>query len=180
MIYLKNNVYTIFSGCKMVNYCSDYLAEELIERWDEYTSPARFAGSDDMMDLIFVSKRNGDRVRLVQRSRTSRDPFACVFRGRIKENRQGSQISGVFTKAIVDYAVVAAVWALLFYIRSYIIERGDSLSTINVLLGCALVIGVALLYNTRRARLRYSEFISRIVGKENTLFLPKSNEEKGN
>lgn len=164
----------------MVNYSSDYSVEELIERWDEYTSPARFAGSDDMMDLIFVSKRNGDNVRLVRRSRSSRDPFACVFRGRIKAKRQGSQISGIFTKAIFDYAVVAAVWALLFYIRSFIIERGDALKTINVLLVCALVIGVALLYNTRRARLRYSEFISRIVGKENTLFLPKANDDKEN
>ena len=44
----------------MVKFTSEYSQNTLIEKWDEYTSPARFAGSDDTMDLIFVSKRKGN------------------------------------------------------------------------------------------------------------------------
>ncbi|MBR0231523.1 MAG: hypothetical protein IJQ53_04790 [Clostridia bacterium] len=52
----------------MVELESDYSKEELISRRDEYTSSARFAGSDETLDLIFVSKRNGDRIKLIRKS----------------------------------------------------------------------------------------------------------------
>ena len=64
----------------MHTFESRYSKDELISRWDEFTSPARFAGTDDVMDLIFVSKRKGNKVRLVKRARTKRDPFACEAR----------------------------------------------------------------------------------------------------
>ena len=146
----------------MMRFESEYSANELKERWDEFTSPARFAGNDDTMDLIFVSRRKKDKVRLVRRSRLARDPFACVFRGEIADN----QIVGVFTKSILDYVVIAAVYALLLYIRSYMIANGDSLKTINSLLAIAVLAGVALLFNTKRTKRKYIDFISRITGKD--------------
>ena len=157
----------------MINFNSDYSANELIDRWDEFTSPARFAGSDDTMDLIFVSKRKNDRVRLVRRSRNALEPFACVFRGKIVDKK----ITGVFTKAIIDYIVVAAIYAFLLYMRSYMIENGNPLKTINALLVIATVFSVALLLNTRRTKRKYCEFIARIVGKDNDYFLRKNEEE---
>lgn len=163
----------------MLDFNSDYNADELSERWDEFTSPSRFAGSDEMLDLVFVSNRKDNKVKLVRRAKTNREPFSCVFRGKIEENGFGSKISGFFTKSIFDYAAIGAILALLYYIRCLILERGESPKTINILLIFAIVAGIALLYNTRASRRKYCEFISRITGKENKHFLSKKemNEE---
>ncbi|MBQ1206248.1 MAG: hypothetical protein IIX67_03500 [Clostridia bacterium] len=154
-------------------YKSRYSEEELINRWDDFTSPARFAGADDVMDLIYVSKRKGKKVRLVRRARTKREPFSCVFYGTIESTEQGSQIKGSFMKSLIDYIAVALIVALLFYIRFLVIERGDSPVTVNVLLGASIVFGILLLYNTRSIKRKFSEFISRITDAENDKFLSK-------
>ncbi len=157
----------------MVKFPSDLSVEELSKNWDEHTSPARFAGSDDTMDLIFISKHSGDSVRLVRKARSAREPFSCVFRGKIKKNGNGSEIVGLFTKSIFDYLLAIALIALVFYMRSYVIDRGQDLSAINVILivvlaGCAL-----LLYNTRAAKRKYAEFIFRITEKEIPMYLTR-------
>ncbi len=157
----------------MNNFESNLSVQELTDKWDEYTSPARFAGSDDTMDLIFVAKRKNDKVHLVRRSRLSREPFSPIFRGRIKKTEQGSKIVGIFTKSLLDYFSVGIIVALLFYIRAGIIERGDSLNAINTLLVCAIIGGILLLYNTRAAKRRYADFITRITGGESDYFLTK-------
>ena len=108
----------------MVKFPCDYSVEELSQRWDDYTSPARFAGSDDTMDLIFVAKRNGNKVQLVRKARTVREPFTCVFRGKIKKTDKGSEISGVFTKSFFDYVLVGLLMAFMLYLRTIVIERG--------------------------------------------------------
>lgn len=166
----------------MIKFPSDYSQEQLIQKWDEYTSISRFAGSDDVMDLIFVSKRNGDNIRLVHKARNAYEPFSAVFRGKIRKNGQGSEIVGYFTKSFTDYALIGAVLALLFYIRSFVIERGDSLATINTLLVFAIVGSIALILNYRSTKRKYADFICRITGKANTQFLTKAekNEENNN
>ena len=157
----------------MHTFESRYSKDELISRWDEFTSPARFAGTDDVMDLIFVSKRKGNKVRLVKRARTKRDPFACVFYGKITETENGSRISGSFAKAFIDYLVVAAIISLFAYMSYYVSERGDSTVTVNVLLGASIVFGAMLLYNTRSVKRKYVDFISRITDTENDKFFSK-------
>lgn len=157
----------------MISFKSKYSIDELIKKWDEFTSPSRFAGSDENMDLIFISKRKGNKVRLVRRARQSREPFSCIFRGKIEKTENGSAIKGVFTKSIFDYVFVGIIFALLFYIRMLIIERGDSLNTINVLLICWIVFGLLLLFNTRSAKRRFADFITRITDEENIHFLTK-------
>ena len=152
---------------------SRYSRDELISRWDEFTSPARFAGTDDMMDLIFVSKRKGNKVRLVKRVRSKRDPFACVFYGKIEDSEKGSMIKGFFAKTFVDYFVVAVIISLFAYMSYYISARGDSTATVNALLGASVVFGALLLYNTRSTKRKYAEFISRITDVENDKFLSK-------
>ena len=86
----------------MINFQSGYSATELISRWDEYTSISRFAGSDETMDLVYISKRRGNRVKLVRKAQLSREPFSTVFRGRIKNSKNGSEIVGCFTKSLLD------------------------------------------------------------------------------
>jgi hypothetical protein len=162
----------------MICFPSDFSVEKLIENWDEYTSPARFAGSDDTMDLIFVSKRNKNKVKLVRRARFAREPFSTVFRGKIKKTKSGSEIVGVFTKTILDYVISAAVLALLFYIRAIIIERGGHLNTINVLLAVSIIAFLLLLMNTRGSKRHYSDFICRITGIDVNYFLSKKEQSE--
>ena len=158
---------------ELLRFKSSFSADELVKRWDEFTSPARFAGNDDMMDLIFISKRNDKNVKLVRRTRSKRDPFSCMFRGKIVSNDNGSEIRGFFTKAIFDYIAVILLIELFFYIRYLVIDRGDSPATVNVLLACAIIGGALLLYNTRSAKRRFSEFISRIADTENDKYLSR-------
>lgn len=157
----------------MVRFESDLSPEILLNKWDEHTSIARFAGSDDTMDLIFMSKRKGNKVKLVRKARFAYEPFSSVFRGKIVKTEKGSEIVGFFTKSFADYAIIAAVMALLFYIRSFIEARGESLNTINALLVAAIVGSVLLLINYRPTKRKYADFIYRITGKEMSLFLSK-------
>ncbi len=158
----------------MIKFPSKLSKEELIDKWDDYTSPARFAGNDDTMDLIFISKRNGDNVRLVRKARTVREPFTCVFRGKIKETEEGSVIEGSFTKAVFDYIFVGLMIAFMLYVRTIIASRGSSLGSVNALLAITVVGSLALLLNYRSTKRRYAEFIFRITGTELPLFRSKS------
>lgn len=155
----------------MVRYTSNFTKKELTERWDEYTSPARFAGADETLDLIFCAKRRGDSVKLMRRTKVSRDPFSANFYGIIKSTKQGSMIVGFYAKAIVDYLLVGIVLGLLFCMRSYIIERGESLNTINSLLIVAIIGGLILLRNTRTSKRKFSELIFKITDIELPLYL---------
>lgn len=163
----------------MVIFESDFTDIELIKRWDEHTSISRFAGNDETLDLIFVSKRKGNKVRLVRKAASAREPFASVFRGTIKKTEQGSKIVGYFTKSILDYVFIALVFSVLFYMRYCIINRGESLKTINGLLVIAVVGSILCLYNYRSAKRKFADFISRITGRTNKWFLTKT-EKKNN
>lgn len=157
----------------MNKFNSCFSKEELASRWDEFTSPARFAGSDDIMDLIYVSTRKDDKVRLVRRARSRREPFSCVFYGKIIKTEKGSEISGFFAKSVLDYIAIASIIVLLTYIRYIVIDRGESPVTVNILLAASIIIGALLLYNTRATKRKYAEFISRITDVENDKFLSK-------
>lgn len=158
----------------MIRFPSDFSSEELTERWDEYTSPARFAGSDDTMDLIFVAKRKNNKIKLVRRARTVSELFTCVFRGEIKRTGQGSEIKGHFTKSYFDYLICAIALGLLFYIRSFVIERGTSLGAMNTILIAAIIGGILLLSNFRPTKRKYAEFICKITDKDTKMFLSRS------
>lgn len=157
----------------MINFQSGYSATELISRWDEYTSISRFAGSDETMDLVYISKRRGNRVKLVRKAQLSREPFSTVFRGRIKNSKNGSEIVGCFTKSLLDYLVIFIIMAALIYMRSIVIGRGGNPITINNLLAVFIVASLFCLYNFRSAKRKYAEFICRITGEENKHFLSK-------
>lgn len=157
----------------MVDFESNLSPDELIARWDEYTSPSRFAGSDDTMDLIFVSVRKDNKVKLIRRTRSNREPFSAVFRGRIIKTEQGSKVSGVFTKSLLDYVAIVAIIGLLCYMRYVFAARGDSLNTIDSLIAFGILGGGALLYNTRAAKRKFADFIVRITGGKSNKFLSK-------
>ena len=162
----------------MVKFPSDYSPEELLERWDEFTAPSRFAGNDDTMDLIFISKRKNNKVKLTRRARIAREPFSSVFHGKIRKTEKGSEIAGFFTKSPFDYAIVGVILVLLFYVRGLIIDRGGDLQTVNILLGVGIVCGLALLFSFRHSKRKYADFIFRITNKEIPIFLSRKEIKK--
>lgn len=124
--------------------------DKLISSWDEYTSPARFAGSDDIFDDIFISKRKGDKVVLKRRPRASFDMFSTVFRGKLCEDGTGSCISGVFTVGIADYIVSFLIAAVYAYTVYTVYERNGS--TVDGKVVLLAVIGCALLWLALRPK----------------------------
>ncbi len=107
----------------IMKYKSRYNKEELISRWDELTSPARFAGANAELDWVYIASRKGDRIKLVKKPRASYDPYATVFRGRIEAAENGSQIRGVYTKGLFDYILTAVIAVVYFGVCAAYLSR---------------------------------------------------------
>ncbi len=142
---------------------SKMTVEALEQRWDEQTSPARFAGSDELMDNIFIASRKKDRVFLIRRASGALDPFATVFRGRIVPCGEGSALKGRFTKRLFDYILLLALFVLdaLIFLQSWLAGEAD-LSLAGWCGGFALVL-LLLAIPLRSPRRRYRAFLEGIV-----------------
>ncbi len=139
-----------------MKFASELTKEELVARWDERTSPQRFAGSDDMFDNIYIAHRGGDRVRLAFKPRSGPDLFGTVFRGRITRNGEGSAITGVFTKTGADYLLATVLAVVMAVILKAMYDRG--LGVMNLYIGMALCASVLLadLWPKRTSRKKYA------------------------
>ncbi len=174
----KPNNFCFSRGIFMTRLPSDFSLPQLRESWDRETAEARFAGADDTMDLIFVAKRKGDRVRLVRKARAMNDPFSAVFRGRLKETEKGSEIVGFFTKRVVDYLFCILLVAGLLFVQTTVINRGENPYTINVLLVSSIVFSLIALYCFRPTKRRYTDFLCSITKKEAKLFLSRKEKKE--
>lgn len=96
----------------MATLKSNHSPVELASRWDERTSPARFAGNDDVLDTVYRAKRKGNSVFLIRKGSVSLDPFTTVFRGKILPCGEGSMIKGYFSKRAFDYVLLAILLCL--------------------------------------------------------------------
>ncbi len=142
---------------------SRYNEAELAARWDERTSPARFAGNDDLMDAVFVAKRKQNRVILIRKARGSWDPFATVFRGRIVPLPDGSAIKGYFTKRLLDYGLLLLLLLAdgYFYYRLQDMGKLGTSASIGCFAFAAILLLLAIpLHVSRR---RYRSFLLDIV-----------------
>lgn len=157
----------------MTKMPSDLSVSELKKSWDSETSPARFAGCDDTMDLIFVARRKGNKVHLVRKARTVSDPFSTVFRGRLRQTKNGSEIVGIFTKRIIDYVFCILLVALLLYVQTTVIQKGNDPYTVNILLVSSVVGSLLALYPFRKTKRRYTDFMTDVTKKEVKLFLSR-------
>ena len=137
--------------------------EQLVRRWDEKTSPARFAGNDALMDNIFIASRKEDRVFLIRRASGALDPFATVFRGRIVSCGGGSAIKGRFTKRLFDYLLLLLLAAIDGFIYFRALEEGSvnpSFTGLCIAFALVLLLLACPLRSTRR---RYREFLEEIT-----------------
>ena len=150
----------------MLSLTSSHSAKKMISRWDERTSPARFAGNDDVLDTVYRAKRKDNRVYLIRQGYSSLDPFTTVFRGKITENGEGSVLEGWFTKRVFDYVLLAILLILdvAFAVRSYSM---GSLTNMGML-GCGIFAAILVLLAVPMpsAKRRYTEFLRDITRDE--------------
>ncbi len=146
-----------------MKFASELTKEELVARWDERTSPQRFAGSDDMFDNIYIAHRGGDRIKLAFKPRSGPDLFGTVFRGRITRNGEGSAISGFFTKTGADYLLAFVLAVVMTVILKAMYDRG--LGVVNLYIGMALCAAVLALYlwPKRTSKKKYAAFLKDIA-----------------
>lgn len=137
--------------------------EQLAQRWDEKTSPARFAGNDELMDNIFIASRKEDRVFLIRRASGALDPFATVFRGRIVPCGSGSAIKGRFSKRLFDYILLL----VLAFLDGFVYYRAMADGSVSPsVTGFCIAFAVLLLLIAvplRAPRRRYREFLEGIT-----------------
>ena len=137
--------------------------EQLAQRWDEKTSPARFAGNDELMDNIFIAFRKEDRVFLIRRASGALDPFATVFRGRIVSCGSGSAIKGRFTKRLFDYLILLLLALLDGFFYSRALEEGSISPSVTGLCIAFAFLLLLLAVPLRASRRRYREFLEGIT-----------------
>ncbi len=145
---------------------SNYGKNELIARFDDLTSEARFAGADEQNDWIFLSTRKGDKIKIVRKPKNAYDPFASVFRGRIVECEGGSAIKGVYTKSLPDYIFSLFVFTVYYTVCfKYYASADDKTVSLALMIAGAAVL-LLLFSSLPHTRKRYGEFIRRVTESE--------------
>lgn len=149
----------------MLRLTSQMSKSELCARWDERTSPARFAGNDDNTDNIFMATRKGEKVTLIRKARGAWDPFATIFKGTISGSEDGdgqSVLEGVFTKRVFDYLMLIALAVLDFLFYWY---ASPERQTGSMKAGCIAfaVLLILLAIPMPSARKRYTGFLRDIT-----------------
>ena len=139
---------------------------ELFDRWDDRTSPARFAGNDGVMDDIFMARRKHDRVFLIRKGRNTWDPFSTVFRGRIVSATTGSVLKGCFTKRLSDYFLLSILMLIDIYFgwRGYLMD-GFTGTTAFVCIAVFVAL-VLLAIPLPSARKKYTAFLKEITDED--------------
>lgn len=147
----------------MANFHSDLSKEELTMRWDNITSPARFAGADDMTDCVFISTRKDDRVTLVKKPKISFDPLSAYFRGKISADGDGSKITGIYTKGLTDYIVGAAISLIYFGVAAEYASRAENPSMPLAFIVGGIIVLILLYITYPGTRKKYEALIKEVT-----------------
>lgn len=149
---------------KRMKYKSLYGKDELIARWDDITSPARFAGANDTLDWVYNSFRKGDSVKLVKKPRAAYDPYATVFRGKIEETKTGSQIRGVYTKGLFDYIITLVIAVVYFGVCAEYLSRASDRTLPLILISVGIIVILFALIPFPGKRRKYGALIRKVTG----------------
>lgn len=148
----------------MVVLKSSHTPEELIRRWDDRLNPARFAGNDDVLDLVFCGKRKGNKIMLMRRTGVSREPLSSIFRGKIVGTAEGSEIRGFFTKSVAEYIIIGIIVALAMAVFLEVKKRYAEISRMSVAFLVVFVLAVVSLLRTGKGtKEKYIDFLKDIL-----------------
>ena len=113
-------------GGKSMVFKSDHDVNTLKERWDDKTAFKNFAGGDDYLDNVFISRRYGSIVCLKSKPLSAHNLFGAVYWGIIHCKKDGgSKITGFFGISLTDLIITAAFYLLYGSITRTVLERGD-------------------------------------------------------
>lgn len=139
----------------------DISLEALRSRWDYMTGEAFYAGCDEVMDLVFMGKRDdNDKVSLVHRARAMRGTFSTVFYGELRATETGSEIVGVFAKRRLDYVIALVIAGLALGFAQGIVTDHRYLS-LGISFAAVAIVLLALRVS-KRSKQTYLEFLDRI------------------
>lgn len=152
----------------MILLRSRFSKEELVARFDEMTSPARFAGNDDYDDNIFMATRKKDKITLIRKARNAWDPFATVFKGEIVSDGENSILQGAFGKRLLDYLILIGLGVLDFLFYFYASPERQTKSMAGFCIAFAVLL-IVLAIPTRSAKKRYKTFLEDITDPDRDL-----------
>lgn len=159
-----------------MRYGSAYGKDELIKRWDEITSPARFAGANDELDWVYNASRDGDKIRLVKKPRAAYDPYATVFRGTVRDTEKGSAIVGVFTKGLADYLITLFISFIYFGVCAAYASRAADRTIPLMLISVGIAAVIFVLTPLPGKRKKYSALIREVTGPDPDAKVPAEEE----
>ena len=123
---------------------SDHDVNTLKERWDDKTAFKNFAGGDDYLDNVFISRRYGSIVCL----KSKKDG--------------GSKITGFFGISLTDLIITAAFYLLYGSITRTVLERGDESGAYWMIVIAAAIL-FFILFTSPKTKRKYAEVINRVV-----------------
>lgn len=146
-----------------MTYKSEFDKATLISRWDDKTSFKNFAGGDDYLDTVFISRRYGSIVCLKRKPRSAHELFGATFWGVVcKSKNGGSSIRGFFGLSIIDLVITAIFYVLYGAITQTVLKRGD-VSGAYWMIGIAAALLFMIFFTSPKTKRRYSEIIERVT-----------------
>ncbi len=142
---------------------SDFGLQTLKERWDDKTSFKNFAGGDDFLDTVFISRRYGRIVCLKNKPRCSHNLFGSVFWGiMIPKKKGGTTLFGFLGISILDLIITACIYTLYAMIINAVIGRGDtdSAKTMIIIGSVALFF---IFFTFPKTRRKFKEILQRVT-----------------
>lgn len=145
-----------------MTFKSKYDAETLKKRWDDKTSFGNFAGGDDFLDTVFISRRYGNIVCLKSKPRSAHELFGAVYWGVISGGRSSASIHGFFGISIVDLIITVIFYLLYGSITGTVMRRGDE-SGAYWMIAIAVLILFFIFFTTPKTKNKYAEIIRRVT-----------------
>ena len=146
-----------------MTYQSNFDKATLIARWDDKTSFKNFAGGDDYLDTVFISRRYGSIVCLKRKPRSAHELFGSVYWGVIcKRKSGGSCIRGFFGLSIIDVIITLIFYFIYGAIARAVLNRGDT-SGAYWMIAIAAAILFLIIFTTPKTKRKYSEIIERVT-----------------
>lgn len=146
-----------------MTFKSDHNVSTLKERWDDKTSFGYFAGGDDYLDDVFISRRYGSIVCLKSKPLSAHNLFGAVYWGIIHVRKGGgSKITGFFGISLTDLIITAVFYLLYGTITRTVLERGDE-SGAYWMIGIAAAMLFFIFFTAPKTKRKYAEVINRVV-----------------
>lgn len=150
---------TVYSNIN--NQTAEQKVESIRKNFDFMTSEAYYAGSDEFLDSVFIGKRQGNKLFLVNRPLKSFSVFTTIFRGKIITDGDNCFIKGYFSKRYFDYIIylLLSAFVLIFAVKMQDINQSGGLM-IAIIWG---IVTILFLMPLKGTKTKYIDFLNRVV-----------------